>query len=422
MGGTSRCARGRTSAKATAWLALALCATAARGAPLGVEALPAPSGRPRILLAVRAGPSATLRLSFAAGSADDGESPGLAHLAQHALVSANARLDEEDFHRALWGAGASLQLEVGQRETTFTLSAPRRDLVPLARRLLPALLAPRLTAARLPVAAARAVLDLGSEDGGLLGLLAGLAARDRRQASPPAGARAVLESLDLPDVLAFVERHFTPGNATVVVAGAFERAEVVALLAGWRGGQRAPIGRLDLELPTSRRLVGQRELHLLAHPVRLESARDVAAVRVASQLLEGALWRDFREAGFGYSFQVEVLRSDWLDALAIVLPAHDAGGGDDLGPRLRAAVAGLRDGTFAPAELERGRSAALAALEREDRTPEALAQALASGGTRWHGPEVAAALRALDREGLLTAIRGWLDPASSVYLYLGTAP
>jgi hypothetical protein len=399
-----------------AWLAMALAAGVAHAAPLDVEERPAPPDRPRVILAPRPGPTATLRLSFAAGSADEVGSPGLAHLTQHALVSANARLDEGELYRRLWASAARLELEVGRRETTFTLTAPRDALLPLARLLLPALLAPRLQPDRLQVAAARAVLGLGEEDGGLLAVVARLAARDEAEGAAPEGRREVIESLELAEVESFATGHLTPGNLTVVAAGAFDRAGLLALLEGWRGGQRAAVIRIPLSLPARRQVTDVRELHLLAHPVTLARPQEAAAARVAVELLRGALWRAFREAGHSYSFEVELLRSSWLDALAVVLPARDLLGGVELGPRLRAEVARVRRLDLLDAELEHARAAALAELARVDREPAALAEALATSGVSWHGPAVAAALRALDRAALKAALEPWLAPGASAYV------
>jgi hypothetical protein len=159
-----------------------------------------------------------------------------------------------------------------------------------------------------------------------------------------------------------------------------------------------------------------REQHLLAHPVSLARPQEAAAARVAVELLRGALWRTFREAGHSYAFDVDLLRSSWLDALAVVLPARDLLGGVELGPRLRAEVARVRSLDLPDAELEHARAAALAELARADREPEALAEALATSGTSWHGPAVAEALRALDRPALKAALGPWLASDASAYV------
>jgi len=308
---------------------------------------------------------------------------------------------------------------VGRRELAFTLTAPRDALLPLARLLLPALLAPRLRKDRLAVAAARAVLDLGVEDGGMHSLVARLAAGDEAEGAAPDGDRGVIESLDTAEVAGFAEDHLTPGNLTVVAAGAFDRAGLLALLDGWRGGRRAAPLRIPLRLPARQHVTTALEVNLLAYPVGVARPEEAAACRIAVELLRGALWRTFREAGHGYSFSVDVHRSSWLDTLAVVLPARDLHAGESLGPRLRAEVARVRSLDLPDAELEHARAAALAELAKADRDPGLLAEALATSGTSWHGPAVAEALRTLDRAALKAALEPRLDPASSIHLQAG---
>jgi predicted Zn-dependent peptidase len=403
-------------------LAAAIAAApAAVHAALEVEVLPPEPGRPRVLLARRPGPLATISISFAAGAADDGGSPGLTRLAQHALLSANQRVSWDELVLSAWTAGARLSVDTGQRTATFTLTSAAAEFLPLARQLATAVLAPRLVPARFRDAIARAVLDVGSGDAGLAGLVTAVAATDDAFRRPPHGQRGVLESLDLAEVADHVRRHLCPANATVVVTGAFSRGEVVRLLAPFRGGDPRPPGRIALRLPATERREGEREVNVIGFPLELPRAADAAAARVAVELVHAALWEDFRNSGIGYSFEASVERIPGLDVLVVALPAHDLVEGD-LGERLRAVLQRVREGRFSDADLEAARSAAIADLLSVDSRPDALAPALAGGGASWHGAATALALRSLDRAGVVAALRGWLDPARSVHLYVGPHP
>lgn len=400
-------------------LASALPARAALGP---AEVVPTGPGRPRLLLAPRAGEVAALRVTFAVGSVDDGTSPGLTRLSQYALLEANQRIAPAELAREVWAADGRLEVATGQRTCAFTLVASRRDFSRLVHQILPALLAPRLDPSRLPAATERAVLDVAGGSDDLVPVLTALAARDRAyRTHPPHGVRRVLESIDLADVAAHVQGHLTPANAEVVVTGAFDRAEVIRLVRSFRGGVPTPGEPVALELPFRDRRRAQREVHLLAWPLPLATARDAAAARVLAALLEAELWRQVREAGFAYSFDVQLVRSSWLDALVVALPAHSAGQGD-LGSMVRDLVERVRAGKLDDEALPRARTTALAALETVDGSPSALAAALAAGGTRWHGPQVAAAVAALDRADLVAMVGPWLDPQRSMYVYLGPQP
>jgi predicted Zn-dependent peptidase len=411
-----------------AWLLAGLVAAAVSAAPVRagptppalepVEEVPTGRGRPRILLAPRAGEVAVLRVTFDVGSMDDGSSPGLTRLAQYALLEANRQVSPDELGREVWASGGRLEILTGQRTCAFVLVASRRDFGRLARRLLPALFAPRLDPDLLPAAVARAVLDVG-EDHDLLTLLTGLGAEGRGwRTHPPHGRRAILESIELDEVSAHLARSFTPARAEVVVTGAFARSEVLPLLGRYRGGAPVALERLALDWGQERR-PGAREYHLLAFPLRLPGAREAAAARVLAALIEDSLWRGLRGAGLAYSFDARVVHTRWLDALAVLVPAH-ASDGTDLGATIRGGIERIRAGRFADAELEQARDEVLADLAATDASPERLAEALAEGGTSWQGPTVAEAVAALRRAELLTPAQEWLY--RSFHLYVGPQP
>jgi predicted Zn-dependent peptidase len=384
-----------------------------------VEELRLGPDQPRLLLARRAGARAALVVSFAAGSVDDGSVVGLTRVAQHALLAANARLDLERLALDVHATGAALQLLTGPRDASFLLAADRRDFGPLAARLLEGLLEPRFVPARLGRATARALLDAPGEPD-LLQVVTMLAAEDTRYGNPAVGQRNEIEAIDADQVARHLAGPLSPAAATIVVAGSFDRDELIRQVRRFRGGRSAAPATPRLAVPFSARRPAARELNLLAYPLSIQGARQAAAARIAARLLDGVLWRRFRGAGVGYSFAAQAYRTRWLDLLAIALPAHDSS--SDLGAALREVVREVRRGEFGDADLERARAAVRGELRRVDADPVALARELGASGALWHSAAVAREVEALRREDVVNAVAPWLDDVRSVSLYLGPRP
>jgi predicted Zn-dependent peptidase len=384
--------------------------------PLSVEAIPGAIDQPRLLVARRSGAQATLRISFAVGAFDDGDAHGLTRLAQQALLESNAAIVWRDFALELHASGGSLSVTTGQRDCAFALTADSRDFPTLARELATALLSPRLDRTRMGAARARVAL-LRDEGTGLLPLVTSIAADDSRYVNRAIGRPEELDVLTPEQVLKHVSRLFAPANATVVVTGEFVREPMVRLLRGFRGGRAAERAKLSLMHPFQTRRVLDREMHVMALPIEAASPTSAASARALRELIDAAVWRDFREAGAVYSHSVDLVRESWVELLLVVLPGGDQTG--DLAKRLRGVLAEIRAGRFSEPELARARATALRALEQEDADTAQLARALSAGGPAWHGPAVAAAVRAIDRPALLAAANTWLDPDNSAYFYFG---
>jgi len=396
---------------------------AAVGEPLDVETPLVDPGQPRLLLARRPGQTATVRITFTAGAVDDGGRKGLTRLGQHALLAANRRVDFEALLLGVHASAGELTVETRQRDCAFSLTADRRDFGPLARQLLTAVLSPQLDAARFPSAQARAMRDGLQQGGGqdFLTLVAALAVEDGRYRNEPYGDRDSLEALTFQDVAAHVRDRLAPANATIVVTGAFDREELLRMAHGFGGGRAIPVARPTLGVPFRTRKLASSELYILGYQVRYETPRDAAVARLATALIDGELWRRFRQAGLGYSYTVTPLRSAWLDLLVLLVPASDPSA-LDLSGYLLETVERVREGRYDDGQLERARRAALADLVAIDRDPGAMAHALAEGGAGWHGRAVAEELRSLDREALGTVLRGWFTTEHSLSVYMGPRP
>lgn len=385
-----------------------------------VEAPPSGPGQPQVVLARRPGRTATIQITFSAGSVDDGGLLGLTRLSQHALLVANQGLDHAAFLTGVYASAGQLEVETGLRTCGFRLTADHRDFMALARQLAGAVLAPRLDPARLRDARARALLDAREKGGGLgaLSRLASLVIEDGRYINPPYGNETSLWSLGAQEVAGRVAGPLAPANATVVVTGRFDRDEMLRFLDRFSGGTAREVDRPALGVPFRKRVESQRELYLLGHRLEPRTARDVGALRVASALLDEELWRRFRQAGLTYGYSVAPHLSPWLDLLLVMVPAHDPEH-TDLTPVLQGAIEAVRAGRYDDAQLERARGAALARLAEEERDPAALAAELASGRLTWRRGEVVEAVRAFDRAALSSILEPWLAKDTAIQIYFG---
>lgn len=405
--------------------ALAAWAVAAPAAAhvMEVETFPAAPGQPRIVVARRPGALASVRIVFPTGAVDDGERRGLTRLAQHALVAANRQLDHAAFLLDAYVADADLTVETGVRECAFTLTADRREFPRLAKQLLTAVLSPRLDRARFARALSLAHID-GRQPGrgaGLASLVASLTMEDGRYLNEPFGERSSLEGLTFEDAAEHVERALSPAQATVIVTGRFDRDDLLRFVRGFKGGRASSPARPATILPLRVRKRAASEIYVLGYPLALASPRAAAAARLAMALVDAEIWKRLRDAGVGYSYAVESLRTSWLDALVVIVPAHDVAA-PDLSDHLLATIDRVRKGGFDDALLERSRAAAIAALEAEDADAAALASALARDAGTWHGPRVAEQLRAMTRAELVAELPRTLPADRSLVAYFGPSP
>lgn len=383
-----------------------------------IEELPARPGEPRVLLTHREGGTAALVIRFACGAVDD-DLAGQTRLAQHALLAANARLDLAQFTDDLHAAAATLHMTTGARDATFVLTADRRDFPLLARRLATALLDPQFLPDRLQQAVDRARLDDPGEPD-LLQTLATVAGDDVRYGNSAVASVEELDAITVGHVARHLKGRLSPANAVVVVSGSFQRAETVRMLRAFRGGMPSAKRRVRLAVPFETRRASPHEYHVLAFPLSIDGPRQAASARLVGEVLSNALWRRFRRAGLGYSQEASAIRNDWIEVLVLFVAARDAG--VDLEPVLREVVAEILEGKLSEADLERARAAVRAQLLKTDAEPEELALMLASAGPVWQSRELAAELERLDRPALLDTVRRWLDPGSSIYVYLGSEP
>jgi predicted Zn-dependent peptidase len=390
---------------------LALSLAAAPAAPFSSSEWRPSARGPRVVLAPRAGTEAALLVRFDTGSADDGTAPGLTRLVQNAMTLGARGLGYAQVLDALYAAGAEVQVTTGVRDASFLLVAHRDDFPALSRMLLEQVFAPQVDRRRLEEARDRTYLDEREASGrGLVEMIADKVIDAEGYGNPPHGTHEGIESIVLQDVRSQLEGPFSPANATVVAAGAFDPAALRKALARVSGPAPRRRARPEVSAPFSLQLPAEREVYLVAYKVAFDEEGRAAAARVAAALIEERLSRFLRSRGLGYSQIVEPVRSGWLDLLLVGLPAHDPSA-VALGGYVEDRISDVRDGRYEDAELERARAAVLAGLERTDRDPAALVEALAGPpGPGGFGPALAARVRETSPAALREAIRGLFRP------------
>lgn len=202
-------------------------------------------------------PIVDLRVAFDAGSARDGDQPGLARLTSELLLEGTATADAGDIARSFERYGARVSTNSGRDTGDFTLRA-----LSDAERLDPVIetLAQVMEGADFPEDALERVrrqMLLGLEQ-------AKSSASDQAErafaraiydghpyASPPSGTIESVEAITREQVVDFHQSHYTASNAVITLVGDLDRARAESIaeaLAGAlpTGEPPAPLPEVDL--------------------------------------------------------------------------------------------------------------------------------------------------------------------------------
>jgi predicted Zn-dependent peptidase len=185
---------------------------------------------------------ATVIVRYAVGSADDPPGKeGLAHLVEHTMYSGSKHVSADAFWRSIeraggWNANATTTLD---RTLYFVTVPPERlEVIFWLESDRMGFLAPQLDEATIGRERAIVAEEVG---GGADQLFAAVGDAARRAIFPewhPYGRSSDAHSLDpisLADVRAFLRTWYVPRNATVIVAGRFDAAAVLALATRYFG-------------------------------------------------------------------------------------------------------------------------------------------------------------------------------------------
>lgn len=214
------------------------------------------------------------------------------------------------------------------------------------------------------------------------------------------GARADVENVDISRLQAFYRRHYQPDNATLIVAGRFDPAAVLARITATFGAIARPERVLaptytldpaqDGERVITVRRVGAAPLVFMAYHVPPGSSPDYAAASILAQTLGdtpgGRLHKrlvDKRLAAAAFGFSFAFAEPGALFTGVQLAPGQDA---DKARAEMAAVLDGLAAEPITAEEFERARTQWLNEWEKGFTDPEiigvALSEAIALGDWR----------------------------------------
>jgi len=272
--------------------------------PLAYKETRLPNGLQVLSIEDHASPTVAVQVWYHVGSKDDpAQRSGFAHLFEHLMFKSTKNLAAEQFDRLTEDVGGSNNASTGDDVTNYFEVIPSNYLQTLlwaeAERL------KNLTVDEPNFKSERAVVEeefrqriLAPPYGRLEYALQKNAYAVHPYKRPTIGSIEDLEAASLDDVIAFHNTYYRPDNATLIVVGDFEPAQLaqwVDLYFGKIAKPDAPIPRVDaVEPPRSedRRITEQAPnvplpalgMTWLAPPAK---SPDAAALRVAAAILAG---------------------------------------------------------------------------------------------------------------------------------------
>nr|WP_242513432.1 pitrilysin family protein [Halochromatium salexigens] len=196
-----------------------------------------PTGGKVLFVAAQELPMVDVRVVFDAGSARDGEQPGLASLTAAMLTEGAAGLDADAIAERVEAVGAELGAGV-DRDTSYTRlrSLTEPEALEIATDILLKVLAePNFDASAFERVQQNRLtgLRLAKQDPGSVGRKALYRAifGAHPYASDPSGTAASVAALTTDDLRAFHNRYYGAANATIAIVGALDRAQAETLAA-----------------------------------------------------------------------------------------------------------------------------------------------------------------------------------------------
>jgi zinc protease len=233
-------------------LLLALVATTASATP-AIQHWQTANGAAVYFVEAPELPMLDVRLVFAAGSARDGEHPGIAALTSDMLTEGTAKLGPDEFHTRLDATGAilgsgSLRDMAWLSLRTLTREPQRREATGLLAELLGD---PRFDPEVFARERERALAGLRRSLESPATLCSHAFYRalygDHPYGSPPEGTPDSLARLTLEDLRAFHAQHYVARNLTIALVGALSREQAAELAESLAA--RLPAGRAAPALP-----------------------------------------------------------------------------------------------------------------------------------------------------------------------------
>lgn len=246
-------------------------------------------------------PIVDLSLIFDAGSARDGDKPGLAALTGHLLTDGTKRLDAGEIARQFERYGARVATDNGRDTASLalrSLSAPE-SLQPTLANLVKVLGEPTFPAAAFKQRREQMLIDLRQqqEDPDSIAERAFMQALfgDHPYASPPEGTAEGVKGITRDDVIAFHNRYYVAANAVIAIVGDLQRSQAESIanqLAGaLKRGSAAPALPPVPELKAAkliRRPFDSSQTHILiGEPAISRKSPDYIPLYIANHIFGG---------------------------------------------------------------------------------------------------------------------------------------
>lgn len=259
---------------------LALWAVAAPAQELDIQRWQAAGGAEVLFVERPELPIVDVRIVFDAGSARDGEHPGLARLVSNLLLEGSAELSSGEIARRFERYGARVSTDSGRDTANVSLRAlsGAERLDPVIEHLAGVLAEPAFPEDALSRVRQQMLLGLQQAESSPSAIAERAFERaifgDHPYASPPDGTREAVSAITREQVRAFHRRYYTAANATIAIVGDLDRAAAEGLtdrLAGALPAGEAAPALPPVELPESARTVrvpfdsGQTHV-LMGHP------------------------------------------------------------------------------------------------------------------------------------------------------------
>lgn len=217
----------------------------------GVTELQLPNGLQVLLIPDGSKPTTTVNLTFRVGSRHEGYGEtGMAHLLEHLLFKGSKRHPDvwPEFTRRGLAANGTTWFDRTNYTATFAANEDnlRWYLGWLADAMVNSFIARRDLDAEMPVVRNEMEMGENNPQGILFQRLLAIMFDWHNYSNDTIGARSDVENVDIPRLQAFYRTYYQPDNATLVIAGAFDAAQVRR----WVAESFGPIPRPRRVLPT----------------------------------------------------------------------------------------------------------------------------------------------------------------------------
>lgn len=321
-------------------------------------------------------PAVSIQQWFKVGSKDEVEGrTGLAHFFEHMMFKGTKKFPKTTWGKFLNGKGAEVNAFTSNDYTGYYINAPAEHLDLLLQiesdRMRNLLLEPaEVTSEREVVKEERRMRYEDNIDGGIREKMNSLMFSKLPYKWLPIGSMVDLNAASMDDLHKFYKTYYSPNNAVLVVAGAFDPAAVKVMIEKYYGGlPREEIQRpkITQEVPQKKetKAVIEREAQAptVAIGYRLPDIRsnDHYALDLLSIVLgQGQSSRLYRQLVYTNEVALNTYASSWGQTLAgqfsvyaQLKPNQDP---EKVSVMMEKEVAGLRDNTIGQKELDKARN------------------------------------------------------------------